>query len=127
MLSQCEYSQIENLKSFDPFADSGEVNLRSTNKIHIRAEQTRGPAKKTGDGKSKPHMVTTVAGIPDKFDKKKIVQFFKKKLASGVKVVGDEKWGEVIQAQGDCREQLREFLVAEDGLALSRHLVAVHG
>ncbi|KAI9643082.1 hypothetical protein NHQ30_008817 [Ciborinia camelliae] len=121
-------SQIENLKTFvDPFAEADEVDLKHTNQIHLRAQATRGPAKRGGDGKSKPHMLTTIEGLPARFDKTKIVKFLKKKLACGGKVVQDEERGQVIQIQGDYVEKIEEWLTAKDGLELNQKLIVVHG
>jgi translation initiation factor 1 len=63
---------IENLKTFDPFAeadeDTGETK-QSQNYIHIRIQQRNG--RKT---------LTTVQGLPKKFDQKKILKVIKKKF-----------------------------------------------
>jgi translation initiation factor SUI1 len=58
------------------------------NKIHIRIQQRNG--RKT---------LTTVSGIPNKFDLKKILKVIKKEFACNGTVVNDEKVGDVIQLQ----------------------------
>ncbi|KAL8708275.1 MAG: hypothetical protein Q9220_006852 [cf. Caloplaca sp. 1 TL-2023] len=102
---------IENLKTFDPFAeadeDTGETK-QSQNYIHIRIQQRNG--RKT---------LTTVQGLPKKFDQKKILKVIKKKFACNGTIVNDTEMGEVIQLQGDQRKDVQEFLVdKKEGLAL---------
>merc|ERR1712154_93009 len=84
---------IENLKSFDPFAEA-EDNQPDTKKgaqdyIHIRIQQRNG--RKT---------LTTVQGLPKKFDQKKILKVIKKKFACNGTIVNDTEMGEVISAAG---------------------------
>ncbi|MCJ1245834.1 Eukaryotic translation initiation factor eIF-1 [Trapelia coarctata] len=102
---------IENLKTFDPFAeadeDTGETK-QSQNYIHIRIQQRNG--RKT---------LTTVQGLPKKFDQKKILKVIKKKFACNGTIVNDTEMGEVIQLQGDQRKDVQEFLVdKKEGLEL---------
>ncbi|CAD0049907.1 unnamed protein product, partial [Aureobasidium pullulans] len=101
---------IENLKTFDPFAeadeDTGETK-QSQNYIHIRIQQRNG--RKT---------LTTVQGLPKKFDQKKILKVIKKKFGTSTIVV-DTEMGEVIQLQGDQRKDVQEFLTdKKEGLEL---------
>ncbi|RMZ77568.1 hypothetical protein DV737_g4254, partial [Chaetothyriales sp. CBS 132003] len=94
----------------DPFAeaddDTGETK-QAQNYIHIRIQQRNG--RKT---------LTTVQGLPKKFDQKKILKVIKKKFACNGTIVTDSEMGEVIQLQGDQRKDVQEFLVAKDGLEL---------
>ncbi|KAJ0326252.1 hypothetical protein COL5a_007076 [Colletotrichum fioriniae] len=104
---------IENLKSYDPFAeadeDTGETK-QSQNYIHIRIQQRNG--RKT---------LTTVQGLPKKFDQKKILKVIKKQFA-------DSEMGEVIQLQGDQRKVVQEFLInTKEGLGLDSKTIKVHG
>ncbi|KAF7919038.1 uncharacterized protein EAE97_011754 [Botrytis byssoidea] len=114
-------------QSFDPFAEAEEVDLKQAKQIHVRAQQTQVRAKIGKDGKRKPHWVTTIQGLPEKFEKKKIVQHFKKALACAGNIVADETWGEVIQLQGDYRDVVFKFLTGKPGLELSESVVMVHG
>ncbi|KAI0157534.1 translation initiation factor SU [Xylariaceae sp. FL1272] len=113
---------IENLKAFDPFADAeaGEdtqqVKSKQEDYVHIRIQQRNG--RKT---------LTTVQGLPSKFDRKKILTVIKKKFACNGTVVMDTNMGEVIQLQGDQRKVMQEFLVAKDGLELDAKKIKVHG
>ena len=67
-------SAIQNLHSFDPFADASKgddlLPAGTEDYIHIRIQQRN--SRKT---------LTTVQGITDNYDKKKLVKAFKKKFA----------------------------------------------
>ncbi|KAG9254161.1 translation initiation factor SUI1 [Emericellopsis atlantica] len=111
---------IENLKSFDPFAeadeDTGETK-QAQNYIHIRIQQRNG--RKT---------LTTVQGLPKKFDQKKILKVIKKKFACNGTIVADTEMGEVIQLQGDQRKDVQEFLTdKKEGLGLDAKTIKIHG
>ncbi|KAF1956663.1 translation initiation factor SU [Byssothecium circinans] len=114
-------TQIQNLQSFDPFAEAedsvGDVKNTSQNYIHIRIQQRNG--RKT---------LTTVQGLPKKFDQKKILKVIKKKFACNGTVVTDTEMGEVIQLQGDQRKDVQEFLTdKKEGLGLDAKTIKVHG
>ncbi|TKA79151.1 putative aconitate hydratase, mitochondrial [Cryomyces minteri] len=103
-------STIENLKTFDPFAEADDTGekTQSQNYIHIRIQQRNG--RKT---------LTTVQGLPKKFDQKKILKVIKKKFACNGTIVNDTEMGEVIQLQGDQRKDVQEFLIDKnEGLEL---------
>ncbi|TQB69188.1 Eukaryotic translation initiation factor eIF-1 [Monascus purpureus] len=117
---KAEFMSIENLKTFDPFAeadeDTGETK-QSQNYIHIRIQQRNG--RKT---------LTTVQGLPKKFDQKKILKVIKKKFACNGTIVHDSEMGEVIQLQGDQRKDVQEFLTdKKEGLELDAKTIKVHG
>ncbi|EME86792.1 uncharacterized protein MYCFIDRAFT_186871 [Pseudocercospora fijiensis CIRAD86] len=91
---------IENLKSFDPFAeadeDTGGDAKQSQNYIHIRIQQRNG--RKT--------LTTSCNGT----------------------IVNDSEMGEVIQLQGDQRKDVQEFLIdKKEGLELDAKTIKVHG
>ncbi|KAF2105131.1 eukaryotic translation initiation factor SUI1 [Rhizodiscina lignyota] len=114
-------TEIQNLKTFDPFAeadeDTGETKKQEQSYIHIRIQQRNG--RKT---------LTTVQGIPTKFDQKKILKVIKKKFACNGTIVNDEKMGEVIQLQGDQRKDVEKFLIDKDeGLDIDAKTIKVHG
>ncbi|KAJ5594459.1 uncharacterized protein N7459_000667, partial [Penicillium hispanicum] len=115
---KAEFMSIENLKTFDPFAeadeDTGETK-QSQNYIHIRIQQRNG--RKT---------LTTVQGLPKKFDQKKILKVIKKKFACNGTIVADSEMGEVIQLQGDQRKDVQEFLTdKKEGLELDAKTIKV--
>lgn len=87
----------------DPFADATKGDDRlpagTEDYIHIRIQQRNG--RKT---------LTTVQGIADDYDKKKLVKAFKKKFACNGTVIEHPEYGEVIQLQGDQRKNICQFL-----------------
>lgn len=97
-------SKIENLKTRDPFGDAdiegGAVGSSNAAFIHIRIQQRNG--RKT---------LTTVQGLSDDYDKRKIARCCKKEFACNGTVVTHPEYGQVIQFQGDQRERVRDFLV----------------
>ena len=145
---------IENLKAYDPFAeadaDPGETK-QSQNYIHIRIQRESIPSPLSPDQRSRqrppPHAhclyrsllthiterngrktLTTVQGLPKKFDQKKILKVIKKKFACNGTIVNDTEMGEVIQLQGDQRKDVQEFLVdKKEGLELDAKTIKVHG
>ncbi|KAJ1726788.1 Eukaryotic translation initiation factor eIF-1, partial [Coemansia biformis] len=82
--------------------------------VHIRIQQ-RTARKST----------TTLQGLPEQFDLKYMLKYFKKTFGCLGAVINDKTYGQVIQLGGDQRIKLRDFLVSE-GIAEKRHIV-VHG
>ncbi|KAF6827052.1 translation initiation factor [Colletotrichum musicola] len=110
---------IENLKTYDPFAEADEDTgeTKQAHYIHIRIQQRNG--RKT---------LTTVQGLPKKFDQKKILKVIKKQFACNGTIVADSEMGEVIQLQGDQRKVVQEFLIdKKEGLGLDSKTIKVHG
>ncbi|KAI1295875.1 Eukaryotic translation initiation factor 1 [Halotydeus destructor] len=89
------------LNTFDPFADANKGSEQGAQDglIHIRIQQRSG--RKT---------LTTVQGIAESYDKKKIVKACKKEFACNGTVVEHPEYGEVIQLQGDQRNNICSFL-----------------
>ncbi|KAG7147640.1 Eukaryotic translation initiation factor eIF-1 like protein [Verticillium longisporum] len=125
---------IENLKTYDPFAEADEdtayVILWSPTpadmpffsllppSLAIHSEPQRNGRK----------TLTTVQGLPKKFDQKKILKVIKKKFACNGTIVNDSEMGEVIQLQGDQRKDVQEFLIdKKEGLELDSKTIKVHG
>ncbi|KAL9937375.1 hypothetical protein V8E36_003784 [Tilletia maclaganii] len=117
---------IQNLSSYDPFADTGEAALdvpanktaepkkaQQDKYVHIRIQQRNG--RKT---------VTTLQGLPKEYDAKLLLKAFKKEFACNGTVVEDPELGDVIQLQGDQRQKIAQFLVAE---AIPKDTIKVHG
>ena len=70
--------------------------------------------------------LTTVQGLPKKFDQKKILKVIKKQFACNGTIVADTEMGEVIQLQGDQRKDVQAFLVdKKEGLALDAKTIKV--
>nr|XP_036849413.1 eukaryotic translation initiation factor 1-like [Manis javanica] len=101
-------STIQSLHSLDPFADASKgydlLPAGTKHYIHARFQQRNG--RKT---------LTTVQGIADDYDKKKLVKAFKKKCACNGAVIEHPENGEVIQLQGDQHKNKRQFLVDTTG------------
>lgn len=100
--------------STDPFADTGDDDSEITNYIHIRIQQRNG--RKT---------LTTVQGLPEEYDLKKILKVIKKDFACNGNIVKDDELGEVIQLQGDQRLKIMEFMVT--ALGLKKKNIKIHG
>jgi translation initiation factor 1 len=109
-------NEILNLEVKDPFLDAnkGGASGSQSSVIHIRIQQRNG--RKT---------LTTVQGISEDFDKKKMVKIIKKKFACNGTVVNHPEWGEVLQVQGDQRTNIAGFLL-DVGLAKKNQL-KIHG
>jgi len=109
-------NEILNLEAYDPFHDAnkGDASGSQSSVIHIRIQQRNG--RKT---------LTTVQGISDDFDKKKIAKACKKQFACNGTIVVHPEWGEVLQMQGDQRNNIASFLL-EVGLAKKNQL-KIHG
>ncbi|KAK6353404.1 Eukaryotic translation initiation factor eIF-1 [Orbilia brochopaga] len=106
---------LDNLKTFDPFADTGgEEDSSAQANIHIRIQQRNG--RKT---------LTTVQGLPKDYDPKRILKVLKKEFATNGNVVIDDELGEVIQFQGDQRTKICNFCVNE--LKIPKQLIKLHG
>ena len=59
------------------------------------------------------------------YDPKKILKFIKKKFACNGSIVEDEKFGKVIQLQGDQRENIKEFF--KEKKICKENEIKVHG
>jgi len=126
----------------DPFGDrdgAGTPSLeasvgKQSDKIHIRLQQRTG--RKT---------VTTVQGLPDKYDPKKLLKAMKKEFGCNGHVVesadsSDEdspapgkgsgsEFGKVLQFQGDQRIKVRDWLMAFGILSSkeAKDKIVIHG
>jgi len=110
-------AQIQNLTKFDPFdvnVDEDKGVAGNDALVHIRIQQRNG--RKT---------LTTVQGIGEQFDKKRIVKALKKQFACNGTVIEHPEYGEVIQLQGDQRNNVSQFL-GDNGLAAKESL-KIHG
>ncbi|KAK2588850.1 hypothetical protein KPH14_001719 [Odynerus spinipes] len=98
---------IQNLNTFDPFADAikGSDDDVQDGLVHIRIQQRNG--RKT---------LTTVQGLSSEYDLRKIVRACKKEFACNGTVIEHPEYGEVLQLQGDQRENICQWLT-KSGLA----------
>ncbi|KAJ3064660.1 Eukaryotic translation initiation factor eIF-1 [Podochytrium sp. JEL0797] len=107
---------MHSLIAKDPFADIGDETspLEVQGYIHIRIQQRNG--RKT---------LTTVQGIPQEIDPKKVLKAFKQQFACNGNIVEDEELGECIQLQGDQRTKVLSFLCEQD--ISTKDKIKVHG
>lgn len=82
--------------------------------VHIRIQQRNG--RKT---------LTTVQGLPSKYDLKKIVKVAKKEFNCNGTVIEHPEYGEVIQLQGDQRDSIGNMLI--ELKLVVKNQVKVHG
>ena len=88
----------------DAFEDAGDKNgVQSEEKVHVRVQQRSGRK-----------CITTVAGLADDLDIKRICKAFKKNFSCNGAVQKDEDVGEVIQLSGDQRTNVKSFLVDQE-------------
>lgn len=102
--------------NFDPFANSLERNLHKS-KVHIRVQQRNG--KKC---------ITSIEGLDEDLDQKRICKHMRKLFNCNGNVIADPDRGEVIQLQGDQRDNVRAFLLEQSVLeAHEKDRLVVHG
>ena len=114
---QTNMARIENLKAYDPFADTtgdDDAGPGDQGLVHIRIQQRNG--RKT---------LTTVQGLSDEYDLKKIVRVCKKEFSCNGTVVEHPEYGEVIQLQGDQRNKVGLFL--SDANLVKKDQLKMHG
>ena len=105
---------IQNLTTFDAFADAKEDGSVVGGKVHIRVQQRNGRK-----------CITTAQGLADDLDLKRITKAFKKNFSCNGNVVKDKDGGEVIQLSGDQRANVKDFLVDQE--ICSESQIVVHG
>ena len=88
--------------------------LIQKNYIHIRIQQRNG--RKT---------LTTIQGLSGDIDEKKITKAFKKEFACNGCIVNHPELGEIIQLQGDQRENVKNFLIYAN--IATDEIIKVHG
>lgn len=94
--------------AFDAFEDAGGPSTsvpggQQSDKIHVRVQQRNGRK-----------CITTVAGLADDLDIKRICKAFKKNFSCNGALQKDEEDKEVIQLSGDQRTQVKSFLVDQE-------------
>ncbi|KAJ3110781.1 Iron-sulfur assembly protein 1 [Physocladia obscura] len=112
----CGESFMHSLIAKDPFADIGDDNEAEVqgHYIHIRIQQRNG--RKT---------LTTVQGLPQEIDPKKVLKAFKKEFACNGNIIEDDEHGECIQLQGDQRSKVLQFLTENE--ISSKDKIKLHG
>lgn len=86
-------------------------------KIHIRVQQRNGRK-----------CITSISGLDEDLDQKRICKAMRKVFNCNGNVIEDEEHGEVIQLQGDQRENVRQFLMEQEVVvANEKDRLVVHG
>ena len=100
-LSNClQYTHLQT----DAFKDAAdEPGASHGDKVHVRVQQRNGRK-----------CITTIAGLADDLDIKRICKAFKKNFSCNGAVQKDEEDAEVIQLSGDQRTNVKEFLVDQE-------------
>merc|ERR1712226_378522 len=128
--SKANCMSIQNLGSKDPFADDEfddeavGSGASQSDYVHIRIQQRNGRKS-----------LTTIAGLPEKIDTKKVLKAFKKEFCCNGCIVetggGDEEEedsttkSKVIQLQGDQRQNAKDFMVKAK--LLKENVIKIHG
>jgi translation initiation factor 1 len=100
----CVCVSLITLSPLDAFEDAGDgAGPSSSDKVHVRVQQRSGRK-----------CITTVAGLADDLDIKRICKAFKKNFSCNGAVQKDEESGEVIQLSGDQRTNVKDFLVDQE-------------
>ncbi|GMH38333.1 hypothetical protein BSKO_06217 [Bryopsis sp. KO-2023] len=107
-------TDIAQLGGLDPLAERDSVTPGGSDAVHIRIQKRNGRK-----------CLTTVQGLPTKFDKKKIVKALKKDFCCNGTVVEDPEWGTVIQLQGDHRKNVSQFLL--EAKLVKKDNIKLHG
>merc|ERR1711862_402866 len=105
--------------TFDAFEDAGgpstSVPGQQSDKVHVRVQQRNGRK-----------CITTVAGLADDLDMKRICKAFRKNFScNGAIQIDEETDGEVIQLSGDQRTNVMDFLVDQE--ICHKEDVVLHG
>lgn len=86
-------------------------------KIHIRVQQRNG--KKC---------ITTIEGLAEDLDLKRICKDMRKKFNCNGNVIDDEERGEIIQLQGDQRDNIKNWILTEQIIPRAEQdLIVMHG
>lgn len=87
------------------------------NKYHIRVQQRNGRK-----------CITTLQGLEDDLDTKRICRAMRTAFNCNGNVIHDEDNGDVIQLQGDQRENIRDWILAQQILSKNEEdRIVIHG
>ena len=93
---------------------AGGAKERKQGMVHIQFQQ-----------RTTRKCITIIQGLPVDLDFKKLVRHFKKQWNCNGAVISDDKWGQVIQLQGEHRKDIAKFLIAE-GISMKQE-IKIHG
>ena len=69
--------------------------------------------------------LTSVRGLPADLDMKKLTRHFKKAWCCNGNTTKHSEWGDIIQLQGDHRQDIRKFLI-DEGIS-TKEEIKIHG
>jgi len=98
----------------DPFASTADGRGEGNNKIHVRVQQRNGRK-----------CITTVQGLGEELDLKKIARALKKTFKCNGSVSNDPELGEILQLSGDQRSNIRDFFVDQE--VCHEDQIVIHG
>ncbi|KAJ1451278.1 translation initiation factor SUI1 [Pelagophyceae sp. CCMP2097] len=104
--------EIENFRTFNAF--DADENGNDQTKVHIRVQQRNGRK-----------CITTIQGLSDDLDVKRICKAFKKNFQCNGAVTKDPDLGEIVQLSGDQRTNVNEFLIDQEICAKTQ--LVIHG
>ncbi|KAJ5077208.1 eukaryotic translation initiation factor eif1 [Anaeramoeba ignava] len=105
-------SNISNLSAIDPFANTtGETKQQN---VHIRVVQ-----------RTRNKWITTVEGLSQQLDLKKILGALRKQLHCTGTVIDNEDLGLILQLTGDQRQAVAKFLLDEE--ICTKDNLKIHG
>ena len=107
-----DISSFGTTNATDPFAKSEKG--KDSSKIHVRMQQRNGRK-----------CITTVQGLADDLDIKRIAKALKKTFQCNGTVNVDEEMGEILQLSGDQRTNIRSFFV--DQQICTDDQIVIHG
>jgi len=93
--------ELNNL-SFNDFDNNMQINMPRMQKIHLRIQQQGS------------RYITIIQDLDEDLDFKRICKDMRKKFNCNGSVTNDPKIGEVIQLQGDQRDNVKEWLLANE-------------
>lgn len=109
------FATFFDFKILDAFEDANDnKGGAQVAKVHVRVQQ-----------RNNRKCITTVAGLADDLDVKRICKAFKKNFSCNGALQKDEDDGEVIQLSGDQRTNVMEFLLDQE--ICQKDDVVLHG
>jgi len=94
---------LSKLGTSDANAFGNEQDEKDATKIHVRVQQRNGRK-----------CITTVQGLADDLDIKRILKALKKTFQCNGTVNADVEMGEILQVSGDQRSNIRSFFVDQE-------------
>jgi len=105
--------EINTFSELDPFTNADQQR----GKVHIRIQLRNGRK-----------CITTIQGLDEDLDLKRICKAMKKSFNTNGSIIEDKEMGEVIQLQGDQRQNSKEWLIEQQIIGQHEEdRVVIHG